>query len=47
MLTNDETLLITTCNEDIEVTELATGKRLHKLEGVRKEKDGVVRESKL
>ncbi|KAI9311096.1 WD40-repeat-containing domain protein [Dichotomocladium elegans] len=33
LITADESLLITTLNEDIEVTELGTGKKLHTLEG--------------
>ncbi|KAG2216854.1 hypothetical protein INT45_005221 [Circinella minor] len=33
LITNDESLLITTLNEDIEVTELSTGKKVHRLEG--------------
>ena len=34
LITDDESLLITTLNEDIEVTELSTGKQVHRLEGV-------------
>ncbi|KAI9499124.1 WD40-repeat-containing domain protein [Zychaea mexicana] len=33
LVTNDESLLITTLNEDIVVTELSTGKQVHRLEG--------------
>ncbi|KAI9250444.1 hypothetical protein BDA99DRAFT_541699 [Phascolomyces articulosus] len=34
LVTDDETLLITTLNEDIGVTELITGKQVHRLECV-------------
>lgn len=41
LITADESLLISTVNEDVEVIELDSGKQVHKLEGVKYQLNGL------